>query len=142
MTELGTGMLTWHRYERVSDRYGTCYLLNGDDPYAASGVTADPGEVPLTVEGLPGTVGTLTVEVLATRDSDHIGDLFRGIGPVTPEVGETLTLGHGELFTQQDHGVVAVGLRPADGRRSDWLDPHALYRAHSQTVRLTFTPED
>lgn len=30
----------------------------------------------------------------------------------------------------------AVGLRPLDGRETDWLDPHVLYRLHDQTVAL------
>ncbi len=90
--------------------------------------------------GLP---GRLVAEVQATRQSTHVGDLFRGLRPETPEVGERIVLGEGRLFCQtvdREEGIEAVGCtpEPEDPRDSDWLDPRALYRAHEQTVRLVF----
>ncbi|MFH0892455.1 MAG: hypothetical protein V1867_06785 [Candidatus Falkowbacteria bacterium] len=121
---LGTGILNWDRGERVSDRYGTVKLfafLGQEDTCAFN-------------TELQGQNGQLVAKVLKTRHSDHIGDLFRGVFPETPEVGEEIVLGRGELFFERD----AVGLRPDDGRESLWLDIRKLYRAHLQTVELFF----
>jgi hypothetical protein len=86
----------------------------------------------------PGSIyGSLVAEVIATRKSTHIGDLFRGIFPSTPKLGARIVLGHGALFYNGNQ----VGLKPDDGRENDWLDPHSLYQAHDQTVRLIFVPD-
>ncbi len=128
---LGTGVLTWARGERVSDRYGSVFLmpegqdsLNHGDPF-----------VDLTrVDGR----GRLIAEVLKTRQSTHIGDFFRGLSPTTPEVGDRFILGEGTLwFLAEDFGDT-VGLTPFDDREHDWLDPTVLYQVHEQTVRLLF----
>ena len=125
---IGTGQLTWARHERVSDRYGTVQLFS-------------EGEV-LPLEGSyhAGKTGHLVVEVLETRQSEHVGDLFRGIFPTTPSVGDQMTLGEGKLFFDSDEDGDVVGVEPADGRDSDWMNPKTLYRAHQQTVRLIFVP--
>ncbi len=78
--------------------------------------------------------------IIETRQSQHIGDIFRGIGPSTPTAGDAITLGAGTLFTEMDDGVPRIGVTPDDGRETDWMDPRALYRCHSQTVRLEFRP--
>jgi hypothetical protein len=125
---LGEGVLNWSRSERITDRYGAIHLAATpmDGPYA-------------TWENAPaGQQGSLTAHVTETRPSGHIGDLFRGIGPSTPEVGEAVTLGTGTLFTETDDSVPSIGVRPDDGRETDWMDPRALYRVHNQTVRLEF----
>ncbi len=135
---IGEGVLTWHPYERISNRYGTVFLMtDGDSLHEPSGYVPVPDDVPV---GLP---GRLVAEVQATRQSTHVGDLFRGLRPETPEVGERIVLGQGRLFCQTASGeevIEAVGCTPApeDDRDSDWLDPRALYRAHEQTVRLVF----
>jgi hypothetical protein len=130
---LGEGILTWPRGERVSDRYGLVMLMKDGDSW-----TSPTGYIGLD-RSIDGARGTLTAEVLETRQSTHIGDLFRGLFPVTPEVGERITLGTGTVFFDRgDDHEDEIGLRPDDGRDSDWLDPKALYRAHEQTVRLTF----
>jgi len=126
--ELGIGVLNWPRSERVSDRYGTVHLLD----------EAGPAAEQLLLKELPeGQTGSLIAEVLESRKSTHIGDLFRGIFPSTPEVGAKIILGHGKLFYNGNH----VGLQPEDDREKDWLDPHALYQVHEQTVKLIFVPE-
>jgi len=133
---LGQGRLTWSRYERIGDRYGAVSLMTDGDSLNGVGKW-----VPISDEH-DGQHGTLAAEVLETRDSTHIGDLFRGLFPETPEVGERIVLGQGTLFTERaDLGAVQVGLRPDDGRKVDWLNPEKLYRAHEQTVRLLFMPD-
>jgi hypothetical protein len=77
--------------------------------------------------------------VIETRPSYHISDTIRRIYPTNPKVGTIIPLGTGELFVQEvKPGVRCVGVSPLDGRAKDWLNPHALYAAHYQTVRLFF----
>lgn len=87
---------------------------------------------------LDGVTGQLIAKVLKVRESKHIGDLFRGFFPTTPEVGEEIILGEGDVFYEVVEGEVHIGLRPRDGRKKDWLDPKKLYRAHAQYVELYF----
>lgn len=140
----GTGIFGWAGEERRSDRYGafaldrTGYDNNGECPQA--GWSEHPS-------ALTGLQCHITVEVLETRESGHIGDFFRGIFPEKPEVGEIIDLGTGTLFVERDRmewavGGLGVGLRPSDGRENDWLDPRKLYRLHDQTVRVTITPTE
>lgn len=134
--ELGTGVLTWPGGERRTDRYGTVMLAT--DPGT---LTTEPAGYINPPAPPTGRRGTLVAEILGTRRSDHIGDIFRGIFPETPEVGERIELGTGTFFTEPtDFGAVLMGLRPDVPRDSDWLNPKALYRAHEQTVRLLFVP--
>jgi hypothetical protein len=152
---LGEGVLTWARHERVTDRYGTVGLMTEGHAHAdlvAQGMTEQQATVNaylhsnptwLDVHTVPeGTRGTLQVRVIRTRQSGHIGDLFRGLSPTTPEVGEVIVLGTGTVFHDGDGDGIYIGLRPDDGRDADWLDPEALYRAHEQTVELQFLPEE
>lgn len=127
MILIGTGILNWPREERVHDRYGVVALYSEEDELL-------PMEVkPLKVRG------QLIATVLEARQSRHIGDLFREIYPVTPEVGEEIVLGEGVVFYEtHPDGRTFIGLRPEDGRRTDWLDPEKLYRAHQQYVELYF----
>lgn len=127
---LGEGILNWPKFERQSGRYGSVNLTGPD----GAGATWD--DAPF------GTEGTLTAEILETREAGHIGDFFRGVGPSTPEVGDRLTLGTGTLFTEKSYGTDHIGVNPGDDRESDWMDPRSLYRCHSQTVRLYFTPSE
>lgn len=131
---LGEGRLSWSRYERIGDRYGAVFLMADGDS-----LTPEPTAY-VKIEGAPeGQRGRLVAEVVETRDSTHIGDLFRGFFPSTPVIGDLITLGEGTLFVElTDDGATTVGLQPMDGRPTDWLDPEALYRTHEQTVRLHF----
>lgn len=130
---LGKGELTWPRGERVSDRYGLVFLFNVETG----------SHIPFnkkTIEKNRGTKGSLIAVVTETRQSNHIGDIFRGIGPVTPDVGEEIELGRdGELYFESVEGIDCIGLR--QNREIDWLDPVKLYRAHEQTVELYFISE-
>jgi hypothetical protein len=122
MHELGTGVLDWEREERISDRYGLVELLHG--PFSRVKLTR-------VTEQLHGKLIAIVREV---RESPHIGDLLHGVKPTTPEVGERIELGIGAIFFEDD----AVGLMPDDHRTTLWLDIHALYRVHRQTVTLYF----
>lgn len=132
---LGRGMLTWPRGERVSDRYGRVGLQRGDDPQVASGVLP-ARDVALHCDVPQGTRARLVAQVLEVRESDHIGDLFRGLFPTTPLVDDVFVLGEGRVVYSEMDGWQLVGLMPEDDRPNDWLDPARLYRVHSQTVEL------
>lgn len=125
-TVLGEGVLNWFSYERQCDRYGAVHL------------EAEPGEYIAFPAAEAGPTGTLFAVIVQTRPAAHIGDLFRGIGPSKPEPGERIELGTGKLFTYPEGSLPVVGVEPADGRDTDWMDPAALYRCHNQRVRLEF----
>jgi hypothetical protein len=129
---LGTGVLTWNRRERVTDRYGTVRL--GSEPDAESTVALNNSNA--------GSRGTLFARILETRKSTHIGDCFRNLFPTTPTVGDRIKLGYGQLFFEEEDDVQSVGVCPPDGRHSDWLEPKALYTCHHQTVELLFVADD
>ena len=75
---IAEGLLTWSRYERVSDRYGTVEIIVNKNPERYANFSDSP----------TGQHGKLVAEVINTRQSHHIGDFFNGWYPVTPEVGE------------------------------------------------------
>lgn len=132
--EIGRGVFNWPRGERITDRYGALLLASDWESYEADHTTYVKFD-----EAIAGQHGTLHVEILEARQSPHIGDLARGIFPQTPEVGERIELGAGTLFFDDCDDDRAVGVRPDDGRDTDWLDPVKLYRAIHQTVALYFT---
>jgi hypothetical protein len=140
MILLGKGVLTWNATERRSDRYGAVWLMEDGN------TSLDPRTPERTLDGkalrsVNGQRGTITAEVIDPRESTHIGDLFRGIFPSRPMKWESITLGSGEVFVEHDdHAGDVVGIKPDDGRDKDWLNPHALYRAHEQLVELRFHP--
>lgn len=64
-------------------------------------------------------------------------------GPDIPlRQGERVELDCGTLFFEKQwsetEDCVWAGVKPADGRKYDWLDPRGLYRLHYQTVELHF----
>lgn len=134
-TVIGRGVMNWPRAERQTDRYGLIMLGDDWEKY----INDTGGYVPLD-ESAAGQVGSLIAVVLETRDSPHIGDLARGIRPQTPTVGDAIVLGHGTLFFEDCDDWRVVGVKPLDGRRADWMDPHMLYRAVHQTVEVRFQP--
>lgn len=98
-----------------------------------------PGRVSrvVTYDGAPaGTEGILVATIIApTRDRDW---RFDPLGP--PEPGEQVVLGTGTLFTETygDHdGPDLIGVRPADGRDENWMDPGAMFRCKDYLVRLS-----
>lgn len=135
--KIGTGVLNWQRSERVSDRYGAIHLTI--DQTTLEHATSDNAPESTYIHfdpSLIGQKGKLMAKVMEARDSYHIGDLFRGVFPTKPEIGEELELGIGTLFIDEDE----IGLKPDDGRDHDWLEINALYRLHNQTVELSFEP--
>lgn len=138
MKTIGTGQLSWPANERISDRYGVIRLYNNASP----NLPYQDGGAPIDYDGLIGQKGSLIATIIETRDSEHIGDLFHGFFPVTPNVGEQIDLGDGEFFTDEQDGIEYFGLRPDDGRNVFWLTPQNLYRAHQQTVKVTFVPRN
>jgi hypothetical protein len=128
-----SGIFDWPRGERVSDRYGMIGLTISD--YGKT-VTETVKLDRAGLEGLRRQRVHITARVLAARDSGHIGDMFRGIFPSRPEVGEVVDLGEGKLMVGDVDGWLVFGLVPDDGRDSDWFDPRKLYRLHDQTVEL------
>lgn len=137
---IGTGRLNWPRGERITDRYGLVSLYD-----RRWSVMLDRDDV----ESFDGRRGRLVATVVETRESSHIGDLFRGIAASTPEVGDRLVLGEGTVFIEpirdNDKTIAGygIGLRPDDDERGhDWLDPEVLYRIHDQTVLLRFEEDD
>lgn len=142
--EIAVGVLTWCGSERRSDRYGSVMILDPAVPHthgSLGGATAKA--LPLAVPPeIIDAFGTLKAEVIEVRESEHIGDLFRGLRPGGAQVGETLVLGTGRLFKKPKVTSPQVGVNPGDGRDADWLNPTMLYRVHECVVRLTFTPGD
>lgn len=125
---IASGTLNWRGAERRTDRYGAICLM---DPLRMDEAA---------IEALAGRRVTIRATVLEARKSRHIGDLFRGIRPTTPTVGEVVDLGAGEFFTERDQWGLTFGLLPDDGRDTDWFDPRKLYRLHDQVVALAFIP--
>jgi hypothetical protein len=129
---IGTGVLTWNKSERVTDRYGTVALV----PDGVTSLTGGGGYFPIApVSGR----GRLFVVVLESRTSTHIGDLFRGIFPSRTAAGSRLLLNRdvGSVFLESERGEMSIGIRPDDPQRwADWLDPRQLYRVHEHLVEL------
>ena len=142
---LGVGVLNWPARERRGDRYGLIGLNSKSGGYDGENSIEDAKKykaLPPEQDPVYGKHGKLVAMVLETRQSGHIGDLFHGVFPVTPEVGQEIALGEGTLFHEESEGFDGlVGLRPDDGRNTLWLDINSLYRCHDQTVELRFIEE-
>lgn len=130
---IGTGRLTWDRSERISDRYGAIYLIDHGDSLSS-------GPTPYSELNIPqewkGRRVRITARVLESRDSTHIGDMFHGVYPRTPAVGESILLGEGYLRAglNRDNSMT-VELVPLDGESRRYR-LRGLYDAHEQTVEL------
>ena len=132
-----TGIFSWPPRERRSDRYGTISITATNyDGSAETFVNVDEARL----RSLVGKRTRLVATVVEARESGHVGDLFRGIYPSKPNVGEVIDLGTGTFFIERDGETPCLGLIPDDHRDHDWFDPHKLYRLHDQTVSLEVTP--
>src|SRR5437762_4941332 len=69
---IGRGVLTWNRGERITDRYGSVWLMQDGTEAQAKML-------------FPNGRGRLVALILDARQSSHIGDIARGIGPVKPQ---------------------------------------------------------
>lgn len=134
---VGRGVFGWDGHERRSDRYG--YFVLSESGYDGNGEYASSGWGDTDPHPLVGRRCRIVARVLESRRSGHIGDLFRGIVPSQPEVGELVHLGEGELTTHDYGWGRGWGLLPDDERDHDWLEPRKLYRLHDQTVEVTIT---
>lgn len=167
---LASGELSWPRGERVCDRYGVVTIQlnpsgltpeNADKRLIQNATNEQAGAFDSYADFADAPaeqVGTLVAEITEARESYHIGDMFHGFYPETPEVGERVELGYGMLFVEEAYReaglpryavglqpVEALGAREFEGERIGpdvfWLNPRRLYRCHAQTVNLYFVPD-
>lgn len=83
-----------------------------------------------------GTAGTLVAHVIANGSAYDWGDDPPELRP--PKPGERVVLGSGTLFTEESMGAPVIGVRPDDGRATEWMDPNAISRCRNRLVRLEF----
>lgn len=137
---IGRGHLTWNMPERVTNRYGSVCLMetmSEGDGGASGGENKGIAEIWTNLKGY----GRLVAVVQDPRESYHVGDQHRDIMPSLPDKGEEIILGEGEAFYDKGwDDFPTIGVKPLDGREDDWLDPNALYRAHSSVVNLEWIP--
>lgn len=133
---LGTGVFMWDSPERCTQRYG--YFFPSCDTNDGT-VKVTPTFNKIEAFALNGKKVKISVKVAENRKSGHVGDLFINITPSTPEVGEEVVLGVGDLDIQSNpyqNGVYDLGLKPFPKRSTYWIDPNKLYRLHDQTVEI------
>lgn len=140
-TLIGIGMLTWCAGERRADTYSRVWLMpegTGNFEHMISNRVDDD-----VAKTLVGKTGKLIANVIKTRESHHIGDMFHGIFPETPEVGEEVVLGEGVFEANNTYNIFTVGVRgePIDPDEEWVMDPRKLYRVHDQTVELYFVED-
>ena len=131
---IGKGILTWDGKERREGRYGALKL--NQETFKNDVKRSDTYLDTEAVKSFKGRV-RITCKVLETRESGHIGDVFLGIRPSTPEMGEVIEVGVGlPLLEKSWDDIPSLLLTPEDGRLVNWIDPRILYRLHDQTVEL------
>lgn len=131
---VGSGVFTWDGAERRSNRYGAFTLTTAPYGGGAVAIVVWNHECLAKLRGRRVQVVCVVREV---RVSGHIGDLFLGIFPSRPDVGEEVRLGVGRLEVlpcdwEPDTRILEI--HPSVPRDELWLDPHVLYRLHDQTV--------
>jgi hypothetical protein len=142
---IGVGVFSWHKNERVSNRYGAFFLgmesYNGDK--AVSYTLHDMDKLTPLIGKRVKVVAT----VVENRKSGHVGDFFLGVGPTMPQIDDTIEIGVGTLdFNEsEDHEPKSWSqfiLEPNDGRSELWMDPRKLYNLHDQTVEIWMEETD
>lgn len=134
--KVACGVFGWGATERQSNRYGSFHC--GSQPFDGS-ATCIVFHDELALRELRGKQVRITCVVIESRVSAHIGDMFLGITPSRPNVGEEVDLGVGILRLEgsdYDPTLVDLVLKPNDGRSELWYDPRKLYRLHDQTVEV------
>lgn len=143
MLRVASGIFMWTASERRSNRYGAFFITAKNYEGTA---TVKPALEEMRIATHLDHEVLITCVVDEARESGHIGDLFLGIQPSMPKVGETIALGVGVLRAgKADTGDMTLILQPIDGREELWIDPRKLYRLHDQTVRVFIrdaTPAD
>ena len=130
---VGRGIFTWNKSEWVSDRYGSCWLM--EDGGTSVSATHKAAEMRFPPEGQK---GRLIAKVIEPRESTHIGDFFRGLVPKTPKAGDVFILGVGKSFTETENWAASIGVEPEVERHNDWMDPKAVYNIHESLVELVW----
>jgi len=136
MQKIAHGVFGWDGAERKTDRYGAILILSqGFGADAVSTAAEFDHEVASALEGKKVKLKAVVVE---SRTSTHAGDLFLGIKPSRPEVGEEIELGVGQLELGEVYWAdgPSILLIPSDGREQFWIDPRKFYRLHDQTVDI------
>ena len=137
LTLIARGIFSWHPAERITKRYGA-FMINKESynrEIASNYKFQDMDKV----APLVGKRVRILASVFQSRYSGHIGDLFLGIYPTQPSVGDTVELGVGVLDYIKDKGCPEWSefvLHPEDKREELWIDPNKLYTLHDQTVEL------
>lgn len=133
MQKVGFGIFMWNSMERRTQRYGGFYLdkSNFDGDVKVTPQLSDLSE-------FLGKRVKISFNIVQSRPSGHLGDLFLEIKPSQPQVDETVCIGVGTLEQESlDYEPYsAVVLKPEDGRDKLWIDPRILYRLHDQTVNM------
>ena len=134
---LGSGILGSTPFERHTDRYGTVHLtildsVPGETPPARTVLVPGTTSRIVAWDHAPlGVAGTLVAHIIATT---HNRDIWGQL----PKPGERIVLGSGTLFTESYAGAPVIGVNPADGRETDWMNCDAIGRCRDQLVRLAF----
>ena len=132
---IASGVLSWHKRERVSNRYGGFFL--DEVPYNGQTPVCKPAFNKEAIRPFQGKHVKLTAKVIDARKSGHVGDFALGIFPSQPEIGEEIELGIGPLNVYEEGDFNCFSLLPSfDNRQELWLDPRKLYRLHDQTIEL------
>lgn len=131
---IGKGIFGWGGLDRQTRRYGGVQLEGQDYEQNATSEVEVNQEAILSLQGRVRLYG----KVIESRVSGHVGDKFIKVKPTQPEVGEIVELGVGHLGLEPCaySSIPCILLKPEDGRREFWMDPHKLYRLHDQTVEL------
>jgi hypothetical protein len=120
--------------------------INAHDAASAAAARAAPAPRPtdrvVAFDHPPlGATGTLVAHVIATTDDYDWGDSAPELR--LPKPGERVVLGSGTLFTEEYMGAPVIGVRPNDGRETEWMDRNAISRCKDHLVRLEFElPKD
>jgi hypothetical protein len=138
-TLVGKGVFTWNKRERVSNRYGSFNLSFESYNGEKTKLDLDSFGIlnPEYIKFLIDKKIKIICKVIETRKSGHIGDIFLGIFPSTPELNEVIEFeGIFDSAVDSDMDSLSFILKPEDNRRELWLDPLKLYRLHDQTVEV------
>ena len=117
MTTLATGIFMWSSPERRSQRYGFIYM---DSSNFDQTITVAPTLDMELLRALTGKRVRLSVKVVESRKSGHLGDAALNIKPRRPKDGRVFELGIGTLAIKDDpvsaSDMMSFGLMPGDGR--------------------------
>lgn len=124
--KIGFGALGWHDKEYISSRFGYITLSGNNNFIDKDIIIAEEIEL-----------GNLYGHVVSIGKSNLI-DYDENVKKKSPLVGDIVLLGQGTLvYSAEDN---TVGLFPSHGLNDYWMNPHSLYKLHSQTIELYIEP--